>query len=100
MRTAGFHTMDSGDGSNHAAGMECAVPFRMVFVGCRPSELAAEADRLAEWVTSYGLDWPAFSIQASYNPADGVAGIILGEVAGEAADYREGITGVRPSGMV
>lgn len=28
----GYTTTDSGDGSNHAAGMECALPYRHVFI--------------------------------------------------------------------
>lgn len=99
MREAGFYTTDSGDGSNYAAGMECAVPFKMVAVLCGPLELAQTADRLASWLIDRGLDWPAWRVEASYNPGDGTAIVLLSESSDEQLDRVEAITGVRPRGM-
>ncbi|MCK9513101.1 MAG: hypothetical protein M0R28_17995 [Pigmentiphaga sp.] len=104
LRDAGFETTDSGDGSNYAAGMECAVPFKMVAIVCRPSELATTADLLCAWVrehaTEYGLpDWGAYQITAQYSPVDGIATVMLAELSSESLDQIEIITGVRPVGL-
>jgi hypothetical protein len=87
----GFNTTDSGDGSNHAAGMEGAMPCPMVAITTEPHRLVADAQLLFRMLREQGVDfnhacrgmtcdppeeanWP--QIQASFDPADG-SGIIL-----------------------
>lgn len=51
LNAAGYETTDSGDGSNHAAGMGCALPYRHVFGVVRPSEEGPSytpADQIAD----------------------------------------------------
>jgi hypothetical protein len=100
----GFETCDSGDGTNHAAGMGCAVPFPMIAISVEPSKLQLEADRLHKLLTEHGVDFtpreqpdhrdhaPIHSVDqceacsvdanypqiaASYDPNDGSAVIVL-----------------------
>jgi len=90
----GFETTDSGDGTNAAAGMECAVEYPMVvMVVDKPGRLVDEAQRLYKALRGRGIQfdhakrgytsddticWP--QIQASYDPADGTAVILLSNV--------------------
>ncbi len=81
----GFRTTDSGDGRNYSAGMEGAVPFPMVAIGVESEALTAEADRLAELMSNvFGLIFSerpgAPNIEASYNPGDGCAVVVLTNV--------------------
>lgn len=82
LRSGGFETTDSGDGvTNVAAGMECAVDFPMVAI--KPAgALEIEATRLLVFLREHGLviepqghDAPC--IQASFDPVDGSAVILL-----------------------
>lgn len=99
LRDADFNTVDSGDGSNLAQGMSCALPFKMVAIQVEREELCDEADRLAEWFASGNPGWEAYQIQASYTPGS-AAIIILAEVGGEALDEIEEAIGHRPSGLI
>ena len=60
----GFATTDSGDGSNLAEGMECALPFRHVF-GLVPDGVTLEdcAHRLQEL-------YPDARVEVSYSPGE------------------------------
>jgi hypothetical protein len=97
-----FRTIDSGDGGNHAAGMGCAPPVPMVAIQTSPEILTYEADRLqlllerrgVKFGPPAGLDpcssgdvpditWP--SIQASYDPADKTAIIVVVNVTSASA---------------
>lgn len=80
LREEGFRTCDSGDGSHHAAGMECARPYPHVTMEVDPETAIAEAQRLYELVQSWDvpvypigttddLDRPCAAIQLSYDPA-------------------------------
>lgn len=80
LRAAGFDTCDSGDGSHHAAGMECAREYPHVTMIVAPESAMAETRRLRDLVRSWGvMIWPigtvddygrsAPSIQLSYDPA-------------------------------
>lgn len=83
----GFVTTDSGDGSNHRAGMECALPYANVFMVVQdPSRLISETHRLYDTLTAEGVmfanvegettgDEPV--IECSWNPVDNVAVIAL-----------------------
>ena len=86
----GFETTDSGDGSNHAEGMECASEQPMVAIQVdHPLILIQEADRLYQELKAKGVDlippesdcdcvgitWPA--VHASYDPVDGMAILVL-----------------------
>jgi len=84
----GFNTCDSGDGTNFAAGMGCAVPFPMVAIEVPPDKMHAEADRLKRVLTERGVDFTPPkdeasedvqfpTIEASYNPQDGYSVIVL-----------------------
>lgn len=99
LRAAGFNTCDSGDGSNYEDGMECAVPFRMIAIVVSIERLASETARLAEWCRARPLDWPAYQIEGSWNPAESTPLILLTEASDEALDDVERITGRRPTGM-
>lgn len=50
LQAAGFATTDSGDGSNHAEGMECALPYRHVFI--LTSDPEPELRRLREFMAA------------------------------------------------
>ncbi len=87
----GFKTTDSGDGQNHADGMECALEFVHIVVVADPGVMAAEADRLHLLFSRAGVDFgkvvldvavqngedPASKIEATYDPQDEVATIII-----------------------
>lgn len=80
----GFQTTDSGDGHSNE-GMECALPFPNVTMVCSPAEMAVESDRLLGLLRDRGVVVEPGSpeepgpprIQASYDPANGVAVIML-----------------------
>lgn len=77
---AGFAPTDSGDGRKVEMG--CALDVPHVFMRCgSPAQLIAEASRLHELVTSWGLPAAGANgaplVQASYVPADGVAVLML-----------------------
>ena len=91
----GFKTTDSGDGSNHAAGMEGAMPCPMVAITTEPYRLVTDTQLLFRMLREHGVqfdhecrgmtcdppeeaNWPA--IQASYDPADGSSVILLTNV--------------------
>lgn len=84
----GFWTSDSGDGSNHAAGMEGAFPYPSVVMFVRLEDLIPEARRLYECLKSRGVQFEGFEqeptdenphpeIQAIFNPADEIHNLIL-----------------------
>lgn len=82
LRMNGFETTDSGDGSNHEDGMEGALPFPMVSMTVTPEVLVIESVRLRDLLAKRGVilqptgsELP--SIQASYDPSDSVAVIML-----------------------
>lgn len=57
LRAAGFHTCDSGDGSAHKAGMECALPFRHVALQCAYwQDPKAELERVRRYLAWIGAD--------------------------------------------
>lgn len=64
LQKLGYTTTDSGDGSNYAEGMECALPYRHVF-GTLPedSNLIEEANKLQE-------HFPEARIEVSYSPEE------------------------------
>lgn len=77
MRRLGFETTDSGDGSNHAAGMECALDFPHVFaVIPRHQSPIHEAHRLMDALRDAGLHMgpsagpDAPQVQLTYDPYD------------------------------
>lgn len=80
----GFVTTDSGDGSNHAAGMECALPYANVFmVVADSSRLISETQRLHDILVAEGVEFKDGTadddvvIECSWNPVDNVAVIAL-----------------------
>jgi len=77
LRKNGFDTSDSGDGTNHANGMECALPTPHVFMPVPVKEMVSEADRLLG-ILSFVKKLPEdFGIEVSYSPLDGVAMLML-----------------------
>lgn len=75
LRAQGFDTCDSGDGSNAAAGMECALPFANVSMIIDVGLFAVEAYRLLELVRARGVviepqspDEASPSIQVTFDP--------------------------------
>lgn len=77
LRSHGFETTDSGDGTNHAAGMECAFKYANVFMQVDPSLMLQEAHRLLKLVNSHGNPSKYFSIEVSYSPIDEIAMLML-----------------------
>ena len=75
LRERGFCTTDSGDGSNHLAGMEGAMEEPMVACVAHPHDLLAEADRLHLLLVEHGLK--RIHIQASYDPADEIGTLLI-----------------------
>lgn len=87
----GFRTCDSGDGSNYAHGMGCAVPFPMIAIETDRSNLCSEADRLMHVLEERGVSFEPKTqeagedspeaqfphIDATYSPQDGHAVIVL-----------------------
>ena len=63
----GYETTDSGDGTNHKEGMECALPYRHVF-GYVPDkkEMVEFADHLQNL-------YPEAHIEVNYSPGDGTS---------------------------
>jgi hypothetical protein len=85
LRSHGFETTDSGDGSK-ADTMECAWPCPNVVIQVEPRDLISETNRLRNLVTGLGLavkpmtedmDPQHVEIQATYDPADEVAIILV-----------------------
>lgn len=99
LRAAGFHTTDSGDGSNYEEGMGCALPYKMVAIIVTRENLCDEADRLAGWFRENNPGWDAYQIQASYSPG-GAPLLVLNELTEEALDEIEEMVGHRPTGLV
>lgn len=91
LRAEGFDTMDSGDGVSKTAeggwDMDAIIPVPHVAIRVSPSDVAAEADRLVSICaglfgrrvvpteTRQGAD--EVEIHASYDPASGVALLVL-----------------------
>ncbi len=101
MNKMGFKTTDSGDGSNDKHGMGCAVPYPMVAVLSDSYYFFATADRLHRRLKERGVvfgngkDNPR--IEASYNPHDGVAVVVLVNVTDEIAGLWQQTTEEKPS---
>lgn len=87
LRWHGFKTTDSGDGDAKFADgdpPEGAIPFPHVAIIAEPGAMIAEADRLRDVLNGAGVtigeigpDETAPVIQATYDPADGTATIML-----------------------
>jgi hypothetical protein len=83
---AGYHPRDSGDGRSKPD-MECALGTPNVFMVCMdPRDLVREAERLHQLMSKLGVDVQPqgedvgpgkVSIQASYDPANGLGVIAL-----------------------
>lgn len=79
----GFVTCDSGDGVTHD--FECDLPIPYVHMEVEPGKLVAETDRLRSLLESeHGVEFElqteegtAKTIEASYNPIDGLGIISL-----------------------
>jgi len=77
----GFVTTDSGDGTGE---LECSCSFPMIaFDTCcdDPKFMLSFADRLMEFLENHGVEFSddidGPSIQAIYNPADGLVTVML-----------------------
>ena len=80
LRRHGFRTTDSGDGHSKGDTMDCALDVPNVAMVCDPGTLLAEADRLRAALEATGVALAAEdapSIQASYDPVDGSAVLLL-----------------------
>jgi len=83
LRLAGFETTDSGDGVSKPAAGDI-IPHPHVVICSTPSTLIEEARRLRDFLQSQGIlvaplapDGAGVSIQASYDPGDESAVIML-----------------------
>lgn len=87
LHDAGFRTTDSGDGVSKPD-MACALAFPHVALTCDPAVLVAEARRFHAFLLATGVNVlpPSVGpdegpwIQASYDPADNSATILLAGV--------------------
>lgn len=70
----GFTTCDSGDGSNYAAGMECALPVPMVAVRVDRESFFHAADHMLRALQAN--DMQPETLEASYSPLDGTYVIV------------------------
>ena len=90
LRSLGYETTDSGDGKTKpTGGDECALTFPHVVIRVRPYQLQPVADGLMEMLRfHHGVEVtpmtpeasasaPTPTIEASYNPADGIAIVML-----------------------
>jgi hypothetical protein len=83
LREHGFETVDSGDGTHYAAGMEGAMPFPHVCMVVEKGDMLAEVERLHDLLgEGHGL-----SLEANYSPVDGNAILLL--TAHEGSDLLE-----------
>lgn len=79
LRSLGYDTIDSGDGSNHDAGMGCALPYKHVFVRIPDKEtLTWWADRFHSFILA-GTEYAHYRVEATYSPGE-PAIILLSEV--------------------
>lgn len=73
----GFETCDSGDGSLHASGMDCAIPEPSIVVSCGdPGALVATADRIRAELGSFSA---GVHIQATYVPGEPAMVLLTGD---------------------
>ena len=73
----GLETVDSGDGSNFANGMECAIEDPMVVICTDPGNLTDLADELQKALAE--KDLVDFRIEASYSPGEPTFILVLGK---------------------
>ena len=82
----GFHTIDSGDGSDYLRGMEGAIEEPMVAISVEPHLLISKSNRLVMLLQEMGISISPIgtefspTIEASYDPTNGLAVIILTNV--------------------
>lgn len=76
MREAGFCTTESGDGTK-VDGQPDALPFPHVYAVVWPADMAAEAQRLAALIASFGVPPGPGDVEASYDPTDGSAVLVV-----------------------
>lgn len=77
----GFQTTDSGDGETHE--FTCDLPYPYVHITVPARFLVSEIDRLVELLRGRGVvvqpmdeDCSVPCLQGTYDPADGVGGVI------------------------
>ena len=85
LRSAHLTTTDSGDGSNHAAGMECAVPFPMVAIKTSPALAYDDLRRARHLLTMAGVKFtpegqPGPTIMLTVDGADNSSVILITDV--------------------
>ena len=89
LNSHGFETTDSGDGSNHAAGMDGAVEFPLISVVTKPATMPADAGRLMRAMIARGVQFGPGpndpSIEGVFWPYNSTAMLILTNVTSEAA---------------
>lgn len=87
LRRHGFETTDSGDGSSHATGMECALPFPHVVMTVHPNVMILRAVALQTLLEGAGVDFgdedKTVTLEATYSPTDGVGTLFLGYVTSD-----------------
>lgn len=76
LNAVGYHTCDSGDGSNWEAGMGCALPYRHVMVIPAPwQDTAEEVLRIRRYLVWLGLEHE-FDVAQS-DPEPGISDVIF-----------------------
>jgi len=79
LRGRGFETTDSGDGSNHAAGMECALPFRHVAI-------VTTIQDMEDVVAELAYHYPTAKIDASWSPGEPAVVLLMPDGCEDTSD--------------
>lgn len=77
LREQGFETCDSGDGTNLAEGMECAIEEPHVFMTTTREKGIEETERLHAWLAGEAMPFHGFKrfmIQMGYQPGEASEG--------------------------
>lgn len=77
LNSCGFRTTDSGDGTNAADGMPCAMDIPMVYVASTRDNCVDDADRIAKILRLRLKEEASWHIEANYSPMDGHAGVLI-----------------------
>lgn len=86
----GYETTDSGDGTHHGEGMECAVPFPMIAIKAGKYEVRWRCDFLYEELSGRGVKFGSGPddprIDGNYNPVTGAGVIVLSNILSKDVD--------------
>ena len=73
----GWQTVDSGDGSNFAAGMEGAIPYDHVAIRIDPQHIISETQRLVRELEEAGA--PNVMVEATFFPRENIVILLISD---------------------